>query len=93
MIDAGSKILSSDLSGFADHGLLVDYPKARLYKLAEEHGFIDVSECERVPAVGEVVRVLPNHACVVSNLLDEVLCARDGQPAGRLVVNARGRVT
>jgi D-serine deaminase-like pyridoxal phosphate-dependent protein len=92
MIDAGSKILSSDLSGFADHGLLVDHPQARLYKLAEEHGFVDVSACAAPPAVGDVVRVLPNHACVVSNLVDRMLCTRGGRIVGHLDVEARGRV-
>ena len=92
LIDAGSKILSSDLGGLSDHGQLVDHPQARLYKLAEEHGFVDVSACERAPQVGEVVRVRPNHACVVSNLVDRLWCTRDGEPCGTLEVDARGRV-
>jgi len=92
MIDAGSKILSSDLAGFNDFGLLPDYPPARLYKLAEEHGFVDVSACENPPAVGDTVRVLPNHVCVVSNLLDRVQCTRAGRAAGYLEVDARGLV-
>lgn len=92
MIDAGSKILSSDLAGFDDFGLLPDYPRARLYKLAEEHGFVDVSSCAEPPAVGDTVRVLPNHVCVVSNLLDRVHCMRVGRDVGYLDVDARGRV-
>jgi D-serine deaminase-like pyridoxal phosphate-dependent protein len=92
MIDAGSKILSSDLSGFTDFGVLPDHPQARLYKLAEEHGFVDVSACVDPPAVGDIVRVLPNHACVVSNLLDRVWCTRAGVAAGHIEVDARGRV-
>ena len=59
MIDAGSKALTSDLTGFQDFRLLVYYPSARIYRLAEEHGFVDVSDCRQIPAVGEVVRVLP----------------------------------
>lgn len=92
MIDAGSKILSSDLSGFTDHGLLPDHPGARLYKLAEEHGFVDISACADPPAVGDVVRVLPNHACVVSNLMDRLTCTCRGRDAGTLAIDARGRV-
>jgi len=93
MLDAGSKTLTSDLMGFDDHGQLLDYPDARLYKLAEEHGFVDVSHCARIPAVGEVVRILPNHACPVSNLFDRLLCTRAGVPAGPISVAARGQVT
>ena len=35
---------------------LLDHPQARLVKLAEEHGFVDVSACAEPPAVGDVVR-------------------------------------
>jgi len=93
LIDAGSKILSSDLGGFDDFGELPDHPQARLYRLAEEHGFVDVSACANPPRVGDVVRVRPNHACVVANLVDRVWCTRDGEPAGTLLVDARGRVS
>jgi D-serine deaminase-like pyridoxal phosphate-dependent protein len=92
MLDAGSKTLTSDLMGFQDHGLLVDYPEARLHKLAEEHGFVDVSACAKSPEIGEVVRVLPNHACPVSNLFDEVLTMRGDRANARMSVTARGRV-
>lgn len=93
MLDAGSKTLTSDLAGFQDYGLLIDYPEASIYKLAEEHGFVDVSRCARVPEVGDVVRVLPNHVCPVSNLCDSVQTVRGGGLAGRLKISARGRVT
>ncbi|HHS81984.1 MAG TPA: D-TA family PLP-dependent enzyme, partial [Devosia sp.] len=73
MLDAGSKALSSDLLSFDDFGFLPDYPEARIYEFNEEHGFVDVSRCTSVPAIGEVVRVLPNHVCPVSNLFDQVL--------------------
>jgi D-serine deaminase-like pyridoxal phosphate-dependent protein len=49
--------------------------RGRLSRLSEEHGVVDVAEGERL-RVGERVRVLPNHACVVSNLHDRVLAAR-----------------
>lgn len=93
MLDAGSKTLTSDLMGFSDYGLLIDFPETRLYKLAEEHGFVDVTRSERAPRIGEVVRILPNHACVVSNLFDTLLTVRGSEPDGRLTIAARGRVT
>ncbi len=92
MVDAGSKTLSSDLLSFQDHGLLVDYPQARLTKFAEEHGFVDVTGCPRIPEVGEVVRILPNHVCPVSNLFDTVLTARGDELVGRMAITARGKV-
>jgi D-serine deaminase-like pyridoxal phosphate-dependent protein len=92
IVDAGSKTLSSDLLSFDDHGLFVDYPQARLYKFAEEHGFVDVSNCPRIPEVGEVVRILPNHVCPVSNLFDSVLAVRGDEVIERLAIAARGKV-
>ena len=92
IVDAGSKALTSDLGGLAGYGLLVDYPGASLYQLAEEHGFVDMSQCARPPALGEVVRILPNHVCPVSNLFDRIALTRDGKDAGWLTIDARGRV-
>ncbi|MBW3096625.1 alanine racemase [Pseudohoeflea coraliihabitans] len=91
MLDAGSKTLTSDLAGFTDHGLLPDYPQARLVRFAEEHGFVDVSDCDEVPAIGEIVRILPNHVCPVVNLFDEITTVRGGRIVGKLTIDARGR--
>lgn len=92
MVDAGSKTLTSDIGGLQGYGLLVDYPQASIYQLAEEHGFVDVSQCARPPVLGEVVRILPNHVCPVSNLFDRIAVTRGAQDAGWLRIDARGRV-
>lgn len=92
MLDAGSKSLTGEPGGFEDYGLLVDFPGSRLYRLAEEHGFVDISGCDRIPAIGDVVRVLPNHVCPVVNLFDDVILARAGGDARLLHIDARGRV-
>ncbi len=94
VIDAGSKTLSSDLlpTGLGDgHGMLLDYPEAKLERLNEEHGMLDLSGCARRPELGEVVRVLPNHVCVVSNLHGAVILARGGVVVEAAAVAARGR--
>jgi D-serine deaminase-like pyridoxal phosphate-dependent protein len=93
VIDAGSKTLSSDLvpSGVAaGHGFLPDYPEAIIERLNEEHGMLDLSACARRPELGEVVRILPNHVCVVSNLHDAVVLSRDGLVVETVAVAARG---
>ena len=92
MIDAGSKALTSELVGFPDYGYFPDYPQARLVRFAEEHGFVDVSDCPKAPAIGEIVRVLPNHVCPVVNMYDEIQTVRDGAISSRLKIDARGRV-
>ena len=94
VLDAGSKTLSSDLlaSGLAaGYGLLPDYPEAIIDRLSEEHGMVDLSACPRRPALGERVRVLPNHVCVVVNLHDEVVLAEGTAVSETVPVAARGR--
>jgi D-serine deaminase-like pyridoxal phosphate-dependent protein len=93
IIDAGSKGLTSDLLGFADFGLVVGYPEARITGLSEEHGTVDLSNCDgKRPEIGEVLRIIPNHTCVVSNLQDEMVFHRDGFVTRIEAVAARGLV-
>ena len=92
VLDCGSKTLSSDpLRPRADgHGWILGR-KSRLDRLSEEHGVVSVAAGETF-RVGEKVRVLPNHACVVSNLHDRVVLARGDRIEGEWFVAARGRV-
>lgn len=93
VIDAGSKALTSDLLGFSDYGLIVGYPDAVISGLSEEHGVIDLSRCTGArPAIGEVIRIVPNHTCVVSNLFDHMVFHRDGIVTRVEEVAARGLV-
>lgn len=92
VIDGGSKTFSSDLLGLEGHGLILEYPQARIIGLSEEHGVVDFSGCAQKPAIGERLRVLPNHCCVVSNLFDEVIGVRNGNVETVWRVAARGTV-
>jgi D-serine deaminase-like pyridoxal phosphate-dependent protein len=95
IIDAGSKTLSNDPVDAADesgYGLIVEYPQALIYTLSEEHGHVDVKCCADKPAIGEVITILPNHACGTVNLHDEVVIHKNGQHVARWPVTARGKV-
>lgn len=92
VLDAGSKTLSSDPlrprgDGF---GLLLG-TRSRLSRLSEEHGVVAVAEGDSF-RVGQKVRVLPNHACVVSNLHDRVTVVSGEDVVDEWTVAARGRV-
>jgi D-serine deaminase-like pyridoxal phosphate-dependent protein len=94
VIDAGSKTLTSDKCGPAPesgHGYVMEYPAAKIVKLTEEHGQVDASWCERAPAVGERVTVIPNHICPCVNLQDRVWWSEGGE-VRPIEVDARGRV-
>ena len=43
--------------------------------------------------VGDVVRIVPNHSCVVSNLVDRVYVVDGMRVEDELDVEARGRIT
>ena len=95
IIDAGSKTLTSDVPlGLDDgaFGLVVEYPDAVLHRLSEEHGTVDVSACRRPPEIGEVVTVVPNHACGAVNLHDEIALHRGGGDVEIARILARGLV-
>jgi len=94
VIDAGSKTLSSDLLAPGQgegYGLLPDYPEAIIARLNEEHGILDLGGCAGKPEVGECVRVIPNHACVVTNLHDLVYLHRNGEVLAQLPIYLRGK--
>jgi D-serine deaminase-like pyridoxal phosphate-dependent protein len=92
IVDAGSKALTSDLLGQDGYGQVVGYPQARVSGLSEEHGVLDFSACSQAPVLGERLQIIPNHACPVSNLFDEVHFCRDGEFSRTETVQARGKV-
>jgi D-serine deaminase-like pyridoxal phosphate-dependent protein len=95
VIDAGSKTFSSDALGSgpkSGYGHVVEAPDARLIKLNEEHGYLDISDSTHHFHVGEVVTVIPNHVCTCVNMHDEVFLHRNGELCGTWKVAARGKI-
>jgi len=92
VLDAGSKTLSTDpLRPVAGgYGQLLGR-SSRIEKLSEEHGVVAVAKGESFK-VGERVRVLPNHACVVANLHDQLVGVCGDRVEAVLEVSARGKV-
>ena len=100
ILDAGSKTLTNDGArgitkadgygavlterGTIDANLVIE-------RLSEEHGTVRVAgETSLEP--GDRVRVLPNHACTVSNLVDVVRLVEGDTVVDTLPVAARGRI-
>jgi D-serine deaminase-like pyridoxal phosphate-dependent protein len=92
VIDAGTKVLTSDQYYVKGFGHVLEYPDATIPSLSEEHGVIDISVCKEKPSVGDIVHVVPNHCCVVSNMVDEVHAVRGGMLEAVWPVAARGAV-
>ena len=92
IIDAGTKALTSDLLGLSGYGHVLGRDDLTIDQLSEEHGRI-VSTGPIGLQVGDRLRIIPNHACVVSNMVDEVYLTQAGLAEPRKVpVAARGRI-
>jgi D-serine deaminase-like pyridoxal phosphate-dependent protein len=92
VIDAGSKTLSSDVAQPGGFGRIIGYEDAVIKTLSEEHGVVELAAPSDLPRVGETVRIIPNHACVVSNLFDEVHLISGDAVRETVPVAARGKV-
>lgn len=99
IFDAGSKTLTNDgARGFTPapgYGLVMRdgmTPDTNLLieRLSEEHATVRAVNGATDLEPGDRVRILPNHSCVVSNLVDEAWLV-DGDRVSALPIEARGR--
>lgn len=93
VIDAGSKALGREpLRGDGvGYGVVVGQPEIVVDGMSEEHGLLDLSGTSWRPAIGDQVRIIPNHACIVVHLNDKVVGVRGDAVMTRWPVTARGR--
>ena len=101
ILDCGSKTLTTDLArggAVPGHGAVfraldtaVPDDSLTIERLSEEHATVRVRGRTAL-APGDLVRVVPNHSCVVSNLMDAVWLVRDACVCGPLEIAARGRI-
>jgi D-serine deaminase-like pyridoxal phosphate-dependent protein len=92
VIDAGSKTLTSDLLGLSGYGHVLGRDDIAIDQLSEEHGRL-VSTGPLGLSVGDKVRIVPNHACVVTNMVDAVLVTGARRPSPEVWrVPARGKI-
>jgi len=66
-------------------------PALAVERLSEEHATVRVSGASMLKP-GDLVRIVPNHACVVSNMVDNVWVVDGNTVMDRLPVAARGRI-
>jgi len=92
VIDAGAKSLTKDappyIPGF---GCIPAYPGTTIERVSDYHGQVRHADGTLTPNLGEVVAVVPNHACPVIDLYDSFVATRSGAIVGRWTVDARGR--
>lgn len=94
VVDAGSKALGREpMRGVEGEGFgaLLDRPDVTVQRMSEEHGIIDLKRTDWRPEVGEQVRIVPNHVCVVVHLNDVMYGVRGDVVEATWPVAARGR--
>ncbi len=91
ILDSGSKTIAADRLD-SGHGLILEYPDAMIYKLNEEHAYVDLSACDDTPVIGERVHIVPVHTCVVTNLHNQIYGIRGDMIEDVWDVAARGLV-
>jgi D-serine deaminase-like pyridoxal phosphate-dependent protein len=104
ILDCGSKTLAADpargLTSVTGFGAIIqadaDAPpqvdeSLTIERLSEEHATVRVAGATSLTP-GDRVRVVPNHSCVVSNLVDVVQLVEGNRIVDALPVAARGRI-
>ncbi len=102
ILDCGSKTLSSDLvrgpGAWPGHGAVFTSLHAAqpddglvVERLSEEHAVVRTLRPSALRP-GDLVRVVPNHACVVANLVDHAWLVDPMEAVERLPISARGRI-
>jgi D-serine deaminase-like pyridoxal phosphate-dependent protein len=105
ILDSGSKTLTNDLArGFSPapgYGTVLQgidgeqQPDDTLVveRLSEEHANVRVTSGSHQLEPGDLVRIIPNHSCVVSNMVDAAWLVDGAAVIERLEVSARGCIT
>lgn len=89
--DVGTKSLTSDTCHHRKgYGYIVEYPEIEIYALNEEHAFLRSEEANPLQ-IGDKIEIIPNHACVVTNLVDEAYGFRNGKLQQMIQIDARGK--
>ena len=89
--DVGTKSLTSDTCHHRPgYGMVLGHPEVEVYALNEEHAFLRTAG-ENPLQIGEKIALIPNHACVVTNLVDEAYGFSGGRFDHMLKIDARGK--
>jgi D-serine deaminase-like pyridoxal phosphate-dependent protein len=97
VIDAGSKTLTTDRGAHGQttaegYGAIVGREDIHIERLSEEHGWLRLDPAGNDVEIGEILEIVPVHACPVANLAHELMVVRDDTVLERWGVAAAGRV-
>ncbi|HEY8847567.1 MAG TPA: alanine racemase [Candidatus Limnocylindrales bacterium] len=92
VVDAGAKALTKDRAEWLiGYGAVVGHPDLVIDRLSDYHGVVLAPPGARLPVLGEVVTIIPNHICPVMDLVDTFVAVAADGTAEVWPVDARGR--
>jgi D-serine deaminase-like pyridoxal phosphate-dependent protein len=91
VVDAGTKVLSSDGVGITDWTRVDGRPDLHPSFLSEEHGVFTADDAATRPRIGGRLAIIPAHVCTTMNLADTVTTHRAGALLGELTIRAKRR--
>src|SRR5699024_5707206 len=94
IIDAGSKTLALDKGANGNdsiqgHGLILENPDLVIGSISEEYGIIKVAGDKDVQ-IGNILTIIPNHACPVANLIEFYRLHDNGELIDNWEITVRG---
>jgi len=97
VMDAGSKILCLDAGAHGNdnikgYGIVKEHPEVLVKGLSEELGRLVYDPAKESLSVGDILEIIPNHACTVVNMVDKLYGVRNGKVETEIEVTARGEV-
>ena len=97
VMDAGSKILCLDAGAHGNdnikgYGIVKEHPEVLVKGLSEELGRLVYDSAKENLKVGDILEIIPNHACTVVNMVDKLYGVRKGKVEMEMEVSARGEV-
>lgn len=88
VVDAGSKALSQD-GGMPE---VKDLPGAKLMRMWEEHGKIELAEPVPGLKVGDKIEIFPSHVCTTVNLYGKFFAVRNDRVEATWEILTRGKL-
>ena len=77
--DAGTKSLDQQVSPVTEgYGWTRGEPRVKVWKINDEHGYLDIADLPQRPAVGDRFEIIPPRICTALNLYDEMVILGEG---------------
>jgi len=93
IVDAGTKSLGQQVSNLTEgYGWTRGTSRLQVYKINDEHGYVDIGGLEAKPELGDRFEVIPPRICTALNLYDYMYILDDSDTVADVwKIGARGR--